>query len=397
MMTGTFSIVAMDRETGEIGIAVASKVLAVGAVVPWARSAVGGVATQSWTNATFGPEGLRLLADGLSAEQALAGMVEADEQRERRQVGIVDAQGRTATWTGKRCTTWAGQRAGEGFTAQGNLLAGPAVIEAMARAFETSSGPLPERLMAALEAGQSQGGDRRGQQSAALLVVKDKGGPLGLNDRYVDLRVDDSERPTVDLRRLLEIHRKVRLPQALIDEFVIASHADLNKVTTLAERHPMLVHARARWDETPLEAASHVGQKAIVEFLLAQGASMDVYAAAVLGKKDRVAAFLQDDPTLARVAGVHGIPALFFPAIAGQAEVAELLLRAGADVNAGAGGTTALHGAARAGLTDMAAWLLEHGADPTARDFKGKTPLRVAADAGHGAVAELLRQRGGTE
>lgn len=394
MMTGTFSIAAVDRDSKDIGIAVASKVVSVGAVVPWARAGIGAVATQSWTNVTFGIEGLRLLAEGLPPDQALTRLVEGDEHRDRRQAGIVDAQGRTAAWTGTRCSPWAGHRGGDGFTCQGNLLAGPAVIDAVAETFASSTGPLPERLVSALAAGQEQGGDRRGQQSAVLLVVRDQGGPLGLNDRYVDLRVDDAETPMAELRRLLEIHRRVRFPQAVIDEFVAAGHGNQAKVQALAEQHPMLVHARARWDETALEAASHVGNRPIAEWLLGRGATLDVFTAAVLGMKDRVAEFLRTDPSLARASGVHGIPVLCFPAVTGQTEVADMLVRAGTDVNAGRNGNTALHAAARFGRTEMAAWLLERGADPNARDSQGKTPHTLAVDGGHEAVAALLREHG---
>jgi uncharacterized Ntn-hydrolase superfamily protein len=397
MTTATFSIVAVDRESGEIGIAVASKVLAVGAVVPWALAGVGAVATQAWTNVTYGPEGLRLLAEGLPPDQALARLVEADAHRDRRQAGIVDGQGRAAAWTGRRCSPWAGHRTGDGFTCQGNLLAGPGVIDAMAEAFASGGGPLAARLVAALAAGQAQGGDRRGQQSAALLVVSDQGGPLGLNDRRIDLRADDAgESPIAELGRLLEIHRRVRPPQSLIDEFVAAGHGNQGRIQALAEQYPLLVHARARWDETALEAAAHVGNRAIAEWLLAQGAPLDVYTAAVIGMEDRVAEFIRTDPALARGTGVHGLPAMYFPAITGQIGIAEMLLRAGGDVNAGRGGNTPLHGAARFGRTPMAEWLLDRGADPAALDYQGKTPLAVAVDAGQEAVASILRRRGAT-
>ncbi len=204
---GTFSIVALDPESGEIGVAVASKFLAVGAVVPWAQAGVGGIATQAWANLSYGPQGLRLLASGEAAEAALQRLVGPDENREHRQVGVVDAHGRVAAWTGRECLPWAGHRLGDGFTCQGNILTGPGVVEGMAEAFARTSGPLPERLLAALAAGQREGGDSRGQQSAALLVVKDRGSYGGYLDRYIDLRVDDHPAPVEELQRLLTLHR----------------------------------------------------------------------------------------------------------------------------------------------------------------------------------------------
>ncbi|MBI3976108.1 MAG: DUF1028 domain-containing protein [Armatimonadetes bacterium] len=202
----TLSIVALDRQTAEIGVAVASKFLAVGAVVPWARAGVGGVATQAWANLSFGPEGLRLLEGGVAADEVVEQLTGADEGREHRQLGVVDAHGRAAAWTGQECLHWAGHRSGDGFTCQGNILAGPPVVEAMADTFLRAEGPLPERLVAALEAGQRAGGDSRGQQSAALLVVKEKGSYGGYLDRYIDLRVDDHPTPIVELRKLLDLH-----------------------------------------------------------------------------------------------------------------------------------------------------------------------------------------------
>ncbi len=207
MSVSTFSIVALDRQTGEIGIAVASKFLAVGAVVPWAQAGVGGIATQAWANLSYGPEGLRLLSGGTPADEVVKRLLEPDEHRQQRQMGVVDAQGRSAAWTGQECFNWAGHRSGDGFTCQGNILAGPQVVEAMAETFQRTAGPLPERLVAVLEAGQGQGGDSRGQQSAALYVVKEKGSYGGYLDRYIDLRVDDHPTPIAELRKLLDLHR----------------------------------------------------------------------------------------------------------------------------------------------------------------------------------------------
>lgn len=202
----TFSICAFDPETGDLGIAVQSKFLAVGAVVPWARSGVGAIATQSFANTSYGPRGLDLLASGLAPDAVVDRLVGADPDRDRRQFGIVDGQGRAATFTGSECFDWAGGLTGPGFCAQGNILAGPAVVEGLARGFEEARGTLAERLVAALHAGQRGGGDRRGMQSAALLVVKENGGYGGFNDRYIDVRVDDHERPIDELERLLGLY-----------------------------------------------------------------------------------------------------------------------------------------------------------------------------------------------
>lgn len=202
----TFSIVAYDPDAPAWGIAVASKFPAVGAVVPWAQAGVGAVATQSYANTAFGPQGLALMAQGLSAEEALAQLLAADPEREKRQVGLVDAQGRAATFTGRACHGWAGGLTGEGFAVQGNILTGPEVVEAMARAFTEATGPLYWRLHAALLAGDRAGGDRRGRQSAAIFVVKPQSGYGGFNDRWVDYRVDDHPDPVARLADLLELH-----------------------------------------------------------------------------------------------------------------------------------------------------------------------------------------------
>ena len=209
----TFSIVAFDPDTQELGIAVQSKFLGVGAVVPWAKAGVGAIATQSFANTTWGPRGLELLAGGRSAQETIDELVKEDRGRDRRQVGIVGAKGDAATFTGAQCMEWAGGLTGEHFCVQGNILAGEAVVEAMAKGFEESVGEdLGERLIDALAAGQAAGGDKRGMQSAALYVVREGGGYAGLNDRYRDLRVDDHEQPIDELRRIYRLHKQLFPP-----------------------------------------------------------------------------------------------------------------------------------------------------------------------------------------
>ncbi len=205
----TFSIVAFDHATGDLGIAVASKFLAVGAVVPWARAGVGAVATQSYANTSYGPRGLEFLKSGFDPAQTIERLKVDDVASDvpMRQVGIVDATGRAATYSGPNCHAWAGGRAGNGFAAQGNILVGAATVDAMVESFERSSHELAERLLEALAAGQAAGGDRRGRQSAALLVVRERGGYGGWNDRYIDIRVDDHRQPIDELRRLLQLWR----------------------------------------------------------------------------------------------------------------------------------------------------------------------------------------------
>jgi len=203
----TFSIVALDPATGELGVATQSKFLAVGAVVPWARANVGAIATQSWANTSYGPKGLDLLEQGLSPQEVLDRLLEEDPDREFRQVGIVDFQGRSATFTGSECFPWAGGRSGPYYACQGNILVSEDTVIAMEQTFNETGGELADRLIAALQAGQKAGGDSRGQQSAALLVVKDKGGYGGFNDIYIDLRVDDHSSPIDELARLLRLHK----------------------------------------------------------------------------------------------------------------------------------------------------------------------------------------------
>ena len=201
----TFSIVAADLEAGDWGVAVASKFPCVGAVVPWAKARVGAVATQSWANTSFGPDGLRLMGDGIGADEALRQMLDDDEGREDRQAGLVDTSGGAATFTGDRCMDWAGGVTGDGFAAQGNILVGEEVVAELARAFAETEGDLCDRLLSALLAGDAAGGDRRGRQSAALLVVREGGGYEGRNDRYVDLRVDDHPDAPSELARLFDV------------------------------------------------------------------------------------------------------------------------------------------------------------------------------------------------
>jgi uncharacterized Ntn-hydrolase superfamily protein len=202
----TFSIVACDFAEHIWGVAVASKFPAVGAVVPWAQAEVGAVATQSFANTSFGPRGLALMGTGLSAQETLARLLEDDPDKELRQVGLVDAKGGSATFSGGSCFAWAGGVTGKGYAIQGNILASGRVVPAMERAFRKANGNLPTRLHAALLAGDRAGGDKRGRQSAAIYVVKPKGGYGGYLDRWLDYRVDDHEDPVPRLGELLEMH-----------------------------------------------------------------------------------------------------------------------------------------------------------------------------------------------
>jgi uncharacterized Ntn-hydrolase superfamily protein len=199
----TFSIVARDPVTGDLGVAVQSKFLSVGAVVPWARAGVGAVATQAFANVGYGPDGLALLAGGATAEEALARLVAHDELAAQRQAGIVDARGRSATHTGGQCFAWAGGRTGPDFAAQGNILAGAGVVDGLADTFIAGGHPFPELLVACLAAADAAGGDRRGRESAALLIVREGNGYGGGNDRWIDLRVDHHDDPIGELGRLL--------------------------------------------------------------------------------------------------------------------------------------------------------------------------------------------------
>ena len=207
MPASTFSIVACDLERREWGVAVASRFLAIGALSAWAESEVGAIATQSWIRASYGADGLGLLAEGASAPKTLERLIATDDGREQRQVGVVDRDGRTAAYTGSECVEWAGDRCGELYAAQGNMLVSAETLSALAETFEQGGGsPLAERLLASLAAGQAAGGDRRGQQAAALRVVR-RGAGYGGADVLVDLRVDDHAEPVRELQRLFGLHQ----------------------------------------------------------------------------------------------------------------------------------------------------------------------------------------------
>lgn len=203
----TYSIVAYDFAAGDLGVAVQSRYFSVGSVVPWAEAGVGAIATQSFVNVSYGPRGLELLKKGLTAKEVVEKLVGEDEGREYRQLGVVDARGNAASYTGSKCLEWAGGKTGEGYAAQGNILANENVVEAMAEAYKSTRGSLAERLVAALDAGENAGGDARGRQSAALLVVKKDAGRGGYGDRFIDLRVEDHPDPVNELKRLLKLHR----------------------------------------------------------------------------------------------------------------------------------------------------------------------------------------------
>ena len=205
----TFSIVARDSKTEELGVAVQSKFVAVGSVVPYARAGIGAIASQAWGNPRYGPIGLELLASGKSAMEAVELMTSADPYRNSRQLAIIGIEGNASIFTGSECLEWAGGKHGANYAVQGNILTGSEVVEAMGRTFEDTNGTLAERMIASLLAGQEAGGDKRGRQSAALLVVREGWGYGGLTDRFRDLRVDDHPTPIMELERIYLIHRKI--------------------------------------------------------------------------------------------------------------------------------------------------------------------------------------------
>lgn len=205
----TYSIVALDPQTQELGVAVQSRIPAVGAIVPWVKAGVGAIATQSYSNTQYGPDGLALLQEGKTAAQAIEILTGSDPGRSHRQVGIVDASGNAATFTGDECLSWAGGKTGQHYAVQGNILVSEAVVDAIAAGFEASQGDLATRLIDALQAGQDAGGEKRGMQSAALYIAREGWGYAGLNDRFRDIRVDDHVQPIKELRRVYDVHKKL--------------------------------------------------------------------------------------------------------------------------------------------------------------------------------------------
>jgi len=223
-VVATYSIVACDLEARQWGVGVQSRFLAAGSIVPWAEPEVGAIATQAFANARYGSDGLALLREGLSAQEVVERVTAADEGREHRQLGVVDGQGRSGTFTGRECLDWAGGSAGEGYAAQGNILVSAETVDAMAAGFEGSAGRrLAERILEALAAAQAAGGDRRGQQAAGLLVVERNGGYAGLSDVVVDLRVDDHARPIRELSRLYGLHWEI-FGETPRDEWIAVDH-----------------------------------------------------------------------------------------------------------------------------------------------------------------------------
>lgn len=249
MDLNTFSIVAHCEAEDAWGVAVASKFPAVGAVVPWAQAGAGAVATQSYAKLGFGPDGLALMRDGLSAEAALGRLLELDDKRASRQVALVDQRGNVAAYTGADCHEWAGHKTGKGFSVQGNLLAGEAVLDAMATGFAQSEGELADRLVAALRAGEHAGGDRRGKQSAAVLVVRAGGGYGGDNDRYLDLRVDDAEEPVRQLIELVKMHHLYFQPSKPEDIIRIDSDIASELQAIMIAQGYMTGEINGDWDE----------------------------------------------------------------------------------------------------------------------------------------------------
>jgi uncharacterized Ntn-hydrolase superfamily protein len=250
----TYSIVARDPERGELGIAVQSKFLSVGAVVPWAKAGVGAIATQALANTSYGTQGLNHLAAGRSAQETLEQLLAGDEGRADRQVGVIGVTGQPVSFTGERCFHWAGGLTGEHYACQGNILVSGDTVEAMARTFEETGGLLCDRLLAALAAGQAAGGDGRGQQSAALLVVKEGAGYGGYTDRFIDLRVDDHPTPIDELKRILELHKLYLFRPEPADILTIdASLAqELQKLLTITGDYQNPI--TSRYDEPTREA-----------------------------------------------------------------------------------------------------------------------------------------------
>lgn len=253
----TFSIVAHDPSVPEWGVAVASKFPAVGVVVPWAEAGAGAVATQSYANTSFGPRGLALMRDGASAQEALDRMLGEDDEPATRQVGAIDAGGIPATFTGEGCMGWAGGRTGPGYACQGNILVGPEVVDGMAKAFGSTEGDLVDRLAAALAAGDRAGGDRRGRQSAALLVVREAGGYGGYTDRYVDLRVDDHPDAVTELLRVFGTYDR---------EYLIRNDPLLHTTAELVSELQRRLAALGRFEGEPNGSYDEKTRRAVADY-----------------------------------------------------------------------------------------------------------------------------------
>src|SRR5262245_24337952 len=254
-LEGTFSIIARDTATGELGMAVQSKTLAVGSRTITIKGGLAVVAHQSSSNPMYGAIGLELLAAGMSPQQALDQMLRGDEGRESRQVAILDINGRSAAFTGSGASEWKGHRCGTNYCTQGNIPVGPEVVQALASTFESATGSLAERLLAAMDAGQRAGGDQRGTQSAAMIIAKPLAGAAGFSDRVIDLRVDDSRAPLTELRRLLNMFQARALAgdayARLREENVAAASA---VALSAREKSPEFDEAWVAWAATELRA-----------------------------------------------------------------------------------------------------------------------------------------------
>jgi len=294
----TYSIVAYDSVTGDLGIAVQSKFPNVGGIVPWAKAGIGAVATQSLSNTDYGEKGLELLAQGATAPEAMRIVMRGDPRPSQRQVGMVDARGNAASWTGDSTFDWAGGRTGgrpegqtggkgqlitgRGYAAQANIMVSDATVRNMAETFERTRGSLADRLLAALVAGQAGGGDKRGMQSAALLVVRKSAGYLGLNDRYIDIRVYDAPDPIKELQRLYELHKLY---------FFTTDSADLVPITPVLQKELEAIllaepaNQREKWLAAPQPSVNETFLTALANFMYWENYDVRVR---MDGKIDRV-------------------------------------------------------------------------------------------------------------
>lgn len=293
----TFSIVAADPETGEVGVAVASRFFAVGSVVPYARAGVGAVATQANVNGDYGPKGLELLASGMAPEAVVKQLTGKDPDPSRRQLGIVSASGASATFTGKETTTWAGGRAGKNYAVQGNILTGPDVVEAMERAFLETKGDLAERMIAALVAGDAKGGDSRGKQSAALLIARPGAGYGGYNDRFIDVRVDDHPQPLKEIARLMRIGRVNAYWNLAWTEFTRKRYAEalpiMERTASMAEKDARPILPEVLYDLTVIRSAAGKNAEALQSLKRAVRANPKL---AKQAREDADLAALRKDP-----------------------------------------------------------------------------------------------------